>query len=198
VLKPRGCGRALRHTLLLSHKRVCRKRLPCRGLFCPVRIISVEQFNSRVCLEANAALLRGGCGWATVQSSRWWERPQELQGWVRIITGLPLRLLRRAQYKITQDRRSESKITRGHYPNYREVSPQESFIDCSLGGTDKNRPAKTRPSSLRSSVFKQFCRLFRFSSMPPRRFTMRPYTRPQPPASNPFNLPNAQFPLCSL
>ena len=31
--KPRGCVRALRLTLLLSHKRVSRKRLPCRGLF---------------------------------------------------------------------------------------------------------------------------------------------------------------------
>jgi len=65
------------------------KTAPVPGAFCATGFVFVQLCCQGVCLEANTVSLRGGCGRAAVQWSRWRKRPQELRGWVKIINGLP-------------------------------------------------------------------------------------------------------------
>jgi len=105
--EPRGRGRALRHTLLLSHKRVCRKRLPSRGLF----------------VRSGLFLFNFAAGKFALRQTQY----------VSVAVAVGLRFSERAggsdlksnggESKSSMVSQSESKRRRGHYPKYRELSP---------------------------------------------------------------------------
>ncbi|PLX98316.1 MAG: hypothetical protein C0623_13425 [Desulfuromonas sp.] len=106
--EPRGRGRALRHTLLLSHKMSMQKTAPLQGAF----LSGLNYFCSTLLPgssprgERGSSLWQLRLGYGLVIRAKI-RRPQEQRGQVKIINGFPLRLLRRAQYKITQDRQEK-------------------------------------------------------------------------------------------